>query len=210
MSSLAYSRTGSARHSSKAVTRAAAGESASQGGVGEALGDALFMLIHPICYRRLVRALGRRRDEAHKLGGMVTWLERRLAEQGVEAQVKGRLKCPGSIHRKMRRRGIPLEKVHDLRGIRVIVDDEKSCYRVLAFVHRWCDEIPNLLDDYIAFPKENGYRSLHTVVQARGGEFEVQIRSWAMHQVAERGSAAHWRYKGASARDGTRTERVTI
>lgn len=176
----------------------------------EALRDGLFAITHPFSYRRLARLLGRRRDEAHKVTGMVMWLERRLEEQGVEAQVTGRLKSLSSIHRKMRRRGIPLEKVHDLRGIRVIVDDEATCYRVLAFVHRWCDRSPDLFDDYVARPKENGYRSLHTVVQARGGEFEVQIRSWAMHRVAERGSAAHWRYKGINGGYGAKAGRATI
>jgi (p)ppGpp synthase/HD superfamily hydrolase len=163
----------------------------------EALRDWLFLVTHPISYQRLARALGRRRDEEHKLNGMVAWLRRRLAEAGIEAQVCGRLKRFSSIHRKMRRRGVPLHAVYDLRGVRIIVDREETCYRVLEFVHRWCEPIPGQFDDYVVFPKRNGYQSLHTVVRARGGLlFELQIRSQAMHRVAELGSAAHWRYKG--------------
>ncbi len=171
-------------------------------GTRGALSDWLFALTHPISYRRLSRALGRRRDEEHKLNGMVAWLERRLGEAGIEAQACGRLKRCSSIHRKMRRRGVPLHAIYDLRGVRIVVDREETCYRVLEFVHRWCEPIPGQFDDYITFPKGNGYQSLHTVVQAQGGLlFELQIRSRAMHRVAELGSAAHWRYKGGS---GTR------
>jgi GTP pyrophosphokinase len=169
------------------------------GSIQESLGDWFFLLTHPITARRLARVLGRRRDELHKLNGMVAWLERRLAGAGIEAEVSGRLKRYASIYRKMRRRGTSLGAIHDLRGVRIIVEDEATCYRVLAFVHRWCEAIPGQFDDYIAFPKRNGYRSLHTVVRARGGRlFELQIRTRAMHQVAEQGSAAHRRYKGGA------------
>jgi GTP pyrophosphokinase len=171
------------------------------GSIRESLGDWFFVITYPITAHKLRHALGRRRDELHKLNGMVAWLERRLAGAGIEAEVTGRLKRPSSIHRKMRRRGITLGAIHDLRGIRVIVEDEATCYQALAFVHRWCEAIPGQFDDYIAFPKRNGYRSLHTVVRARGGRlFELQIRTRAMHRVAERGSAAHRRYKGGAER----------
>jgi GTP pyrophosphokinase len=163
------------------------------------LDDWFFLLTHPITAHRLTRALGRRCDELHKLNGMVAWLERRLAGAGIEAQVSGRLKRFSSIHRKMRCRGLRLHAIHDLRGVRIIVDSEDTCYRVLEFIHRWCEPLPGQFDDYIAFPKSNGYRSLHTVVRASGGRlFELQIRTRDMHRVAELGSAAHWRYKGRS------------
>lgn len=161
-----------------------------------ALKEGLFFLTHPILYHRISRARGRRTRENLVIHQIIVWLDAKLAEHQITARFDGRLKRVSSIHRKMGRRGTPLEAVHDLRGVRIIVADRATCYQVLALVHESYDPIPGQLDDYIANPKGNGYQSLHTVVvDDRGKRFEVQIRTPVMHQVAERGSAAHWRYK---------------
>ena len=174
-----------------------------------ALKEGLFFLTHPILYHRISRARGRHARENLAIRQIIAWLDAKLAEHKITARFDGRLKRISSIHRKMGRRGTPLEAVHDLRGVRIIVADPATCYRVLALVHESYDPIPGQLDDYIASPKGNGYQSLHTVVaDDRGKCFEVQIRTTAMHQVAERGSAAHWRYKDRKLRDDTSNGKV--
>ena len=99
----------------------------------------------------------------------------------------------------MVRKGIPFDLVHDVRGVRVIVDDTNSCYTALGIIHANWRPIPGEFDDYIAAPKDNFYRSLHTAVNYDDGKtLEIQIRTEEMHQNAELGIAAHWRYKEGS------------
>src|SRR5690606_15005898 len=108
-----------------------------------------------------------------------------------------------SIWNKMRRKNLQFAEVHDVHAIRIIVDDVRTCYSALAIVHELYTPLMDEFDDYIARPKPNGYRSLHTVVS--DGErkpFEVQIRTRDMHEFAEYGVAAHWRYKEAGAKGG--------
>ena len=119
-----------------------------------------------------------------------------LAETGIRAEVTGRPKHIYSICSKMRSKGLAFEQVYDVRGMRVIVDEVAQCYQVLALVHSAWTPVESEYDDYIARPKSNGYQSLHTVVGDDAGRtLEVQIRTRRMHEHAELGVAAHWRYK---------------
>jgi GTP pyrophosphokinase len=163
----------------------------------ESLQGKVFLLLHPLEYYRISRAIGPQREQVHAIRRVVAWLEAKLAEHGIRAQIGGRLKSIPSIYRKMQRREMSLDTVYDVRGVRIIVEDQAACYEVLELVHQSLEPVPGQFDDYIRQPKINGYQSLHTVVLDREGKsFEVQIRTPAMHRVAELGTAAHWRYKG--------------
>lgn len=162
----------------------------------EQLDDAVLLLSHPLRALRVRRAVGSARDNTAALTRVVVWLQIKLAEQDITADIYARVKRTASTYRKMRCRNVPVEEILDVRGVRIIVRDAATCYQVLALVHESFDQLPGQLDDYVAQPKENGYRSLHTVIRdAQGLTCEVQIRSRAMQRVAEQGSAAHWRYK---------------
>ena len=165
--------------------------------MAESLQAKMFLLCHPLEYHRIWRSIGPQREQIHAIGRVVAWLEAKLAEHAIPAQISGRLKGIPSIYRKMRRRGMSLDTVYDIRGVRIIVEDQAACYQVLDLVHQSLEPVAGQFDDYIRQPKSNGYQSLHTVVLDREGKsFEVQIRTPAMHRVAELGTAAHWRYKG--------------
>src|SRR5438094_830043 len=119
-----------------------------------------------------------------------------LEKAGVRADLSGRAKHLWSIAQKMRRKGVGFEEVYDVLAIRVIVDDVPSCYAALGVVHTLWPPIPGQFDDYIAVPKANMYQSLHTAVIGTGGQpVEIQVRTRDMHDLAEYGIAAHWRYK---------------
>src|SRR5690606_7942792 len=135
--------------------------------------------------------------------GAIERLQGALAKTGIAADVSGRPKHIYSIWNKMRLKGLEFSQLYDLRALRVIVDDVRDCYTALGMIHEMWTPLPEEFDDYISRPKPNGYRSLHTVVtDAQGRAFEVQIRTREMHQFAEYGMAAHWRYKEAGARGG--------
>lgn len=127
-------------------------------------------------------------------------IKRKLAEQGLEAWVYGREKKPYSIWSKMERKAISFEQLADIIGFRVIVGSVGDCYRALGVLHGAWPAVPERFKDYISLPKSNGYRSLHTtVIGPEGHRIEVQIRTSAMHEVAERGVAAHWTHKDEAA-----------
>jgi GTP pyrophosphokinase len=169
------------------------------------LEDLCLLYLDPPAYEEIAALVEEYRQEQE--GGLqrhIEALERDLAEEDIKAQISGRPKHIYSIYRKMQRKSVPFRQVYDVRGIRVITETIPDCYRTLGIVHGLWSPVPGEFDDYIATPKDNGYQSLHTAVFGDdGGTMEVQIRTQDMHQVAEYGVAAHWRYKEGGKRDLT-------
>jgi GTP pyrophosphokinase len=161
------------------------------------LEDLSFRFLEPELYKRIARQLDERRDERESfIAAATATLSRAIAAAGIAAEVTGRPKHIYSIYSKMREKGLEFAELHDVRGLRVLVDTVKDCYTALGIAHDLWQPIPREFDDYISRPKGNGYRSLHTaVVGADGRALEVQIRTHDMHRHAELGVAAHWRYK---------------
>ncbi|WP_298013885.1 bifunctional (p)ppGpp synthetase/guanosine-3',5'-bis(diphosphate) 3'-pyrophosphohydrolase [uncultured Castellaniella sp.] len=166
--------------------------------------DLSFRFLQPDTYKTIARQLEEKRVEREAfIDGVVARLQAALDDARIQAEISGRPKHIYSIWNKMRIKHLEFHQLFDLRALRVIVADERTCYAVLALVHALWTPVPEEFDDYIARPKPNGYRSLHTVVaDGQGRAFEVQIRTRDMHQFAEFGMAAHWRYKEAGARGG--------
>jgi len=169
--------------------------------------DLAFRFLQPADYKRLAAALAEKRVQREAgVEAARRQLQQELADAGIAAQVQGRPKHLYSIWKKMQGKQLPLERLFDLRALRVIVADVPACYAALSRVHECHRPVPGEYDDYIARPKPNGYQSLHTVVlfdaedSAEPRPVEVQIRTAAMHEHAEHGVAAHWAYKEAGAR----------
>ncbi len=167
------------------------------------LEDLSLHYLDPITYAEIASFIRERRPEREaSIQRHIETLERKLAEEGIEAKITGRPKHIHSIYRKMQRKGVPFRQVYDVRAIRVITQTVPDCYRILGIVHGSWKPIPGEFDDYIATPKDNMYQSLHTAVVGDDGKtLEVQIRTWEMHHTAEYGIAAHWRYKEGGKRD---------
>ena len=165
------------------------------------LEDLSFRYLEPVQYKQIAKLLDERRlDRQEYIDDVMSQLRHELEEAGIHAEISGRAKHIYSIWRKMRRKGIDFSQVYDVRAVRVLVPQVRDCYTSLGIVHSLWRHIPNEFDDYIANPKENGYRSLHTAVVGPSGKvLEVQIRTQAMHEEAELGVCAHWRYKGTDA-----------
>ena len=161
------------------------------------LEDLAFRYLEPEKYREIARAIDERRAERERhIQQIVERIQARLAEEGIQAEVTGRAKHIYSIYRKMLRKGVSFDQVYDVRAVRIIVNTVPECYQVLGIIHSMWRPIPKEFDDYIANPKDNSYRSLHTAVMLEDGKtLEVQIRTWEMHWEAEYGIAAHWLYK---------------
>lgn len=170
------------------------------------LEDLAFRYLEPAAYRDIAaRVAARREDRQAVIAAARDTLRRHLAEAGIRADVGGRPKHFYSIYKKMQT-GKSFEEIFDLTALRVIVDTVSDCYAVLGIVHNLWHPIPGRIKDYIGTPKPNMYQSLHTtVVGERGQPLEFQIRTVAMHQVAEHGIAAHWAYK-----EGGRLEKSLI
>jgi len=166
--------------------------------------DLAFRFLEPERYKQIARLLEEKRVEREAFNtDAVARTREALASHGITAEVSGRPKHIYSIWNKMRLKKLDFSQMFDLRALRIIVDDVRQCYAALALVHEMWTPLTEEFDDYISRPKPNGYRSLHTVVtDADGRPFEVQIRTREMHQFAEYGMAAHWRYKEAGARGG--------
>ncbi|PJK14163.1 GTP diphosphokinase [Lysobacteraceae bacterium NML07-0707] len=174
------------------------------------LEDLAFRVLEPDAYRRIARLLDdKRRDREDYIAQFKHELSEAVAAAGIQADVAGRPKHIYSIWRKMQKKNLPFEGLYDLRAVRVLVDETAQCYAVLGLVHaRWLP-VPGEFDDYIARPKANDYRSLHTCVVGSGGKIvEVQIRTREMHAHAELGVAAHWRYKEGGAGDAALERKV--
>jgi GTP pyrophosphokinase len=167
------------------------------------LEDLAFRFLQPDDYRRIAAALAEKRaDREHYIAEFCRSLEALMRAAGIEGEVYGRPKHIYSIHRKMERKQLSFEQVFDLRAVRVVTRSVADCYAVLGLVHGRYTYIPGEFDDYIATPKDNFYRSIHTAVLGPESKaVEVQIRTREMHDQAELGLAAHWRYKESRAHD---------
>ena len=169
--------------------------------------DLAFRFTDPTRYKDIARLLEEKRVEREAfIARAVEELNTTLRKLGVVAQVSGRPKHIYSIYNKMRLKQLDFSRLFDVRALRIIVQNERDCYTALGLVHERWVPVSDEFDDYISRPKSNGYRSLHTVVADEAGRpFEVQIRTQSMHEFAEYGMAAHWRYKEASPKGGQAT-----
>ncbi len=167
------------------------------------LEDLAFRYLEPETYRQTADFIAERREDREAyIADFVEELSRELSRSDIKAEVTGRPKHIYSIWRKMQKKAKHFEQIYDVRAVRMLVDSIRDCYAALGVVHTLWQHIPGEFDDYIATPKENHYRSIHTaVIGPQGKTVEVQIRTHEMHQQSELGVAAHWRYK-----EGARTD----
>ena len=174
------------------------------------LEDLSFRYLDPDRYKQIAGMIDERRiNRQQYITKIVNALREELERQGIKAEVTGRPKHIYSIWRKMQRKGVDFDQIYDVRGLRVLTDKVSDCYAILGIVHTLWRPIPGEFDDYIASPKDNLYRSLHTaVVSPEGKTIEVQIRTYEMHQEAEFGVAAHWRYKEGAKSDPSFDQKI--
>ena len=157
-----------------------------------------FKYLEPQAYEALrIKVDAKRRAAEGLIKGLKATVEAKLREAQVPvAEIDGRIKRLWSIHQKLKRQKIELEQVYDFIALRIVTDSVKDCYAALGIIHQTWSPVPGRIKDFIAMPRPNGYQSLHTsVISERGVPFEVQIRTVAMHRMAEEGIAAHWKYK---------------
>lgn len=169
------------------------------------LEDVSFRYLEPDAYSSIASKLDEKRlDRDSYIGQVVNLVNINLKQAGIDAQVTGRAKHIYSIWRKMQRKSVSFEEVYDVHALRITVPHLKDCYASLGIVHTQWRNIPREFDDYIANPKENGYRSLHTAVIGPDQKvIEIQIRTHDMHQESELGVCAHWRYKGTDTKSNS-------
>jgi GTP diphosphokinase / guanosine-3',5'-bis(diphosphate) 3'-diphosphatase len=167
------------------------------------LEDLSFKHLEPDAYRDLAKKVAdRRKEREENIEALRGPLQEELRKAGIPCEVYGRPKHLWSIHRKMVKRGRPYEEIYDLMAIRVITDNVGNCYHALGVIHNKWTPLQERFHDYIATPKSNMYRSLHTTIFGPGGRlYEIQIRTGEMHRTAEYGIAAHWRYKEGARSD---------
>ncbi|MGD2047322.1 MAG: bifunctional (p)ppGpp synthetase/guanosine-3',5'-bis(diphosphate) 3'-pyrophosphohydrolase [Gemmatimonadota bacterium] len=172
------------------------------------LEDLAFKFLDPEAYEELRKKVRqRRKGREREILEMERPLEEALKAAGIPAKISGRPKHLWSIHRKIVKRGRPYEEIYDLMAMRVTTDTVQNCYAALGVIHSEWTPIPERFHDYIATPKSNMYRSLHTTVFGPGGRrYEIQIRTEEMHRTAEYGIAAHWRYKEGEQAPGVGSE----
>ena len=175
------------------------------------LEDLSFKYLHPEEYRELVEGIDRKREERLTfIYQIVDEIKEQMKERGIEGEITGRAKHLYSIYRKMQRDNKTLDQIYDLFALRIIVNSVKDCYAALGLVHELYKPMPGRFKDYISVPKPNMYQSLHTtLIGPKGTPFEVQIRTWDMHRIAEYGIAAHWAYKEANFA-GVKKANVTV
>ncbi len=175
------------------------------------LEDLAFRYVNPEKYKEIAEQLTERRpDREAQIEAIIQALKRLLSQNNIQAEISGRPKHIYSIYRKMTQKGKSFDLVRDLRAVRLIVPDIPACYATLGIIHTHWRPIPGEFDDYIAAPKDNFYQSLHTaVIYDDGKPLEVQIRTPEMHQNAEYGIAAHWKYKEGAPRDKAYEQRIT-
>jgi len=174
------------------------------------LEDLSLRFLEPQLYKQVASLLDERRvDREQYISDVVSFLKSELQTVNIQAEVSGRPKHIYSIINKMKRKQLEFSELYDVRAVRILVDDMRDCYTVLGLVHNLWQPIPGEFDDYVAQPKSNGYRSLHTaVIGPRDLAIEVQIRTIEMHQHSELGVAAHWRYKEGGKSDSQFDEKI--
>ena len=176
------------------------------------LEDLSFRYQEPEQYHKIAMLVAEHRAERERfIGEFMNKLSEALQQAGISAEVKGRPKHIYSIWKKMQRKGLDFHQLFDVRAVRVLVDDLPSCYSALGLVHALWQPVPGEFDDYITTPKGNNYQSLHTAVADREGRaVEIQIRTREMHEHAELGVAAHWRYKEGGPTDPAFDNKIAI
>ncbi|BFT29228.1 GTP diphosphokinase [Alteromonas sp. D210916BOD_24] len=175
------------------------------------LEDLAFRYLHPITYKQIAQQLdGKRKARAQYIDTIVHDLQSLLDSEHIRAEVYGRPKHIFSIWKKMQKKHLTFEQLFDIRAVRIIAERLQDCYAALGTVHASYKHLPNEFDDYIATPKPNGYQSIHTVIVGpEGKSVEIQIRTQKMHQDAELGVAAHWKYKeGSTGKQSGYDERI--
>lgn len=174
------------------------------------LEDLAFRYLHPNTYKKIAKQLDEKRVDREKyIEDFVNELKESLARENINAEVYGRPKHIYSIWRKMQKKHLEFTELYDVRAVRVIVDKIQDCYAALGVIHTTWHHIPKEFDDYVANPKPNGYQSIHTVVYGdKGRAVEIQIRTSNMHQTAELGVAAHWKYKEGSGQVSGAEQRI--
>ena len=175
------------------------------------LEDLAFRYLHPITYKQIAQQLdGKRKARAEYIDTIVSGLQGILDSEHIRAEVYGRPKHIFSIWKKMQKKRLTFEQLFDIRAVRIIAERLQDCYAALGTVHASYKHLPNEFDDYIATPKPNGYQSIHTVIVGpEGKSVEIQIRTQKMHQDAELGVAAHWKYKeGSTGKQSGYDERI--
>lgn len=174
--------------------------------------DYAFRYQHSVTYKQIAKQLAERRiDREQYIETFVSDLQEAMEASAINAQVYGRPKHIYSIWRKMQKKGLAFDELFDVRAVRIIADQLQDCYAALGVVHTKYRHLPKEFDDYVANPKPNGYQSIHTVVLGPEGKtVEIQIRTKQMHDDAELGVAAHWKYKeGSSAGRSGYDEKIT-
>jgi GTP pyrophosphokinase len=176
------------------------------------LEDLAFRALEPLAFKKIATLLEQKRSEREAFIQQFTrHLENLLNEQGISHKVSGRVKHIVSIWRKMQKKNLEFHELFDVRAVRILVDTVADCYAVLGVVHTSWQHIPNEFDDYIANPKDNGYRSLHTAIISEDGQIvEVQIRTHEMHEKSEFGVASHWRYKEGAKLDQRMENSISV
>ena len=174
------------------------------------LEDLSLRYLEPELYKKVARLLDERRvDREQYIAAVIAQLEQSLGKAGIRAEVSGRPKHIYSIINKMKRKHLDFSELYDVRAVRILVDKIEDCYAALSLVHELWSPITSEFDDYIANPKSNNYRSLHTAVSGpRDLPLEVQIRTHQMHHDSELGVAAHWRYKEGGKTDSRFDEKI--
>ncbi len=161
------------------------------------LEDLCLRYLHPDVYYRLAEKIAmKKRERESYITETLNLVEEKMMEYSVQGEVTGRPKHFYSIFKKMQQRGVDFEQIQDLLAFRILVNNITECYKVLGIIHSAFTPVPGRFKDYIAIPKVNNYQSLHTtVIGPKAERIEIQIRTFEMHEVAERGVAAHWKYK---------------
>jgi len=196
-------------------TNAIFGPLANRLGIGQLkweLEDLAFRYLHPQIYKKIAAQLEEKRlDREQYMRDFVAAVYQRLQDEKLHSEVYGRPKHIFSIWKKMQKKHLSFDQLYDIRAVRIVTERVQDCYAVLGIVHTSWQHLPKEFDDYIATPKQNGYQSIHTVVLGpHGRPIEIQIRTKQMHDDAELGVAAHWRYKegGPAGREGALDEKI--